>query len=65
MALRIIRTAICSDSPNVLREWAGGANWYLNRAVKIMADFDHTRLEYIGGSQKAENAFMTRLQLVF
>jgi len=51
-----------ADSPRAIREWGAGANWYLNRNVKVMADYEETRLEYANGARKRECAVLLRLQ---
>ena len=47
------------------REWAAGLNWYFNRNVRFMADFDHTRLELMTGERKIEDVVLTRMQFWF
>jgi phosphate-selective porin OprO and OprP len=44
-----------------------GVNWYLNRDVKLMLDYDQTRFHdgAPGGDRPTEHAIMTRVQLVF
>jgi len=51
-----------ADSPRAIREWGAGANWYLNRNVKVMADYEYTRLEYANGARRRERAVLLRLQ---
>ncbi len=53
------------DSPRAIREWGAGATWYFNRSVKMMADYEHTRLEYSDKTRKIEDAVLLRLQLAF
>jgi phosphate-selective porin OprO/OprP len=49
------------------RAWAVGANWYLNRAVKVTADYEDTH--FLGGgaeaNRDAEHALLTRFQVAF
>lgn len=53
-------------TPRRAREWAGGVNWYLNRAVKIACDYGHTNFgggAAAGGNRPAERVILTRLQI--
>lgn len=48
------------------KSWTIGLNWYLNRSIKVLADFDETfynggRAD--GGDRQNEHALFTRLQL--
>jgi phosphate-selective porin OprO/OprP len=49
------------------RAWAVGANWYLNRAVKVTANYEDTH--FLGGgaeaNRDAEHALLTRFQVAF
>ena len=47
--------------------WAAGANWFLNREVKFMADYEHTRFKYgaPGGDRRDERVIFTRWQVSF
>jgi phosphate-selective porin OprO/OprP len=49
------------------RAWALGANWFLNRAVKIQAQYENT--SYQGGSETgdrdSDHEFLTRFQVAF
>jgi phosphate-selective porin OprO/OprP len=48
--------------------WTAGANWYLNRWIRVMADFDHTWFSdgRAGGRHRpSENTILTRLQINF
>ncbi len=48
--------------------WAIGANWYLNKYLRLMTDFEQTLFnagKASGGDRNNENALLTRLQLAF
>jgi len=51
--------------------WAAGLNWYLNKNVKAVFDFEQTKFHsgaanvINNGNRKTENAFTSRLQLSF
>ena len=49
------------------RAWAIGLNWYLNRNVKYMVDFERTTFTggAAGGNRPAENAILVRSQVAF
>lgn len=44
-------------------EWAIGLNWYLNKNVKFVFDYDRTYFD--GGVLKTEDLLITRFQLAF
>lgn len=54
-------------TPRSAREWVGGVNWYLNRLVRISADYGVTGFE--GGSTRgarpAERVILFRFQINF
>jgi phosphate-selective porin OprO/OprP len=57
-----------AELPTRADSWGFGLNWYLNRNVRASFNFDHTDLK--GGQSGSvadfgENAFLTRVQLVF
>ncbi len=54
-----------SDSPRAMREVGAGANWYLNRNVKVMTDCERTRLDFLDGTRRREIAVLVRLQVAF
>ncbi|MCB4757022.1 MAG: OprO/OprP family phosphate-selective porin [Elusimicrobia bacterium] len=56
-----------STSARQAQAWAVGANWYLSRAVKIMADFEQTRFKKgaVTGDRPIERVFVTRWQVAF
>ncbi len=48
--------------------WTVGVNWYLNRSIKVMANFDHTWFNggRSGGRDRpSEDTILTRLQLSY
>ena len=49
------------------RGWAVGANWYLNRAVKVTADYEETyfRGGSVSGNRETERDVFTRIQVGF
>ena len=49
------------------RGWAVGANWYLNRAVKVTADYEETyfRGGAASGDRETERDLFTRIQVGF
>jgi phosphate-selective porin OprO/OprP len=49
------------------RGWAVGANWYLNRAVKLTADYEETYFRGGGasGNRDTERDVFTRIQVGF
>ena len=49
------------------RAWAGGLNWYLNKYVKFMLDYEQTRFSggAPGGDREGERAILSRSQIAF
>jgi len=48
--------------------WTAGLNWYLNRYVRVMANFDHTWFDggRVGGRDRpSEDTILTRVQLSY
>jgi phosphate-selective porin OprO/OprP len=59
--------ASAASTPSKAKAWAVGLNWYLARAVKLAADYEHTT--FTGGTatgdREAENIVFTRVQYAF
>ena len=59
--------ASAASTPSRAKAWAVGINWYLARAVKLAADYEHTT--FTGGTatgdREAENFVVTRVQYAF
>ena len=49
------------------REWAIGLNWYINRNVKFVLDYDRSSFKNgaIVGNRQTENGILTRLQFAY
>lgn len=59
--------ATLTKSAKQAREWAGGANWYLNRSVKIMVDYAQTSFSggAATGDRPDEKVVLSRFQVAF
>ena len=50
------------------KSWAIGVNWYMNKMVRLMLDFDYTNFDGgapNGGDRRSEEVMMSRVQWVF
>lgn len=57
-----------TQSAREAKAWVGGVNWYLNRNVKFMFDYERTAFKGGAGSgedRETEKAFLTRAQVAF
>jgi len=57
-----------ANTANQASAWDAGVNWYLNRAVKLTAEYEETRFEDGGaatGVRPIERAMLTRFQVAF
>jgi phosphate-selective porin OprO/OprP len=57
-----------SNAARKAKSWAIGTNWYLNRFVRLMLDFDYTDFTGgapNGGDRRSEEVLMSRVQWVF
>jgi phosphate-selective porin OprO/OprP len=68
----IYNYGLASDatSPRHLHEWDGGVNWYLNRLLRISADYANTAFgggasASAGGNKLPEKVFIFRFQINF
>lgn len=55
-------------SVNHASTWTVGANWFLNKAKRLMANYEETYFDggaAGGGDRQTEKVFSTRLQLSF
>jgi len=62
--------ASATTSPWRAREWVGGVNWYLNRMLRISADYANTNFAggatvANGGNRPTERVFINRFQVNF
>ena len=56
-----------ATTPSKARAWAVGLNWYLAKAIKVLADYEHTTFTggTAAGDRAAESFVVTRLQYSF
>jgi phosphate-selective porin OprO/OprP len=59
-----------ATSPRHTKEWVGGVNWYLNRALRISLDYGYTKFgggatAALGGDRPIERALLQRFQINF
>ena len=56
-----------AKSARSAKEFAAGLNWYWNRNVKVVFNYEHTKFDggASGGDRETENVFLSRLQLAF
>jgi phosphate-selective porin OprO/OprP len=59
-----------ATSPRHVKEWVGGVNWYLNRAVRLSLDYGNTNFgggapAAAGGNRPTERALLQRFQINF
>ena len=56
-----------ATAPRHLHEWVGGVNWYLNRLVRISADYGDTNFGggATTGNRRSERALLLRFQINF
>ncbi len=62
------RFANPATAPRFAEEQGIGVNWYLNRDIKLMTDYEHTGFRMAPGSSTplhSENVLMSRVQLQF
>jgi len=57
-------------TPRHAKEWVGGVNWYLNRALRISLDYGYTKFgggapAALGGDRPIERALLQRFQVSF
>ena len=59
--------ASAAGTPTKAKAWAVGLNWYLARAIKLVADYEHTTFTggAVTGDREAENFVVTRVQYAF
>lgn len=61
--------ARADDAASSARSWGMGLNWYLNRYLKLAANYTHARFGHAEGNatgrREDERVFFTRVQLVF
>jgi phosphate-selective porin OprO/OprP len=59
--------AALASSPSKAKAWAVGLNWYLAKAIKVVADYEHTTFTggAASGDREPENFVVTRVQYSF
>ncbi len=59
--------ADATKSARRARAWAAGVNWYLNRNVKLVMNYENTTFigGAVGGDRSAEHALLSRFQIAF
>jgi phosphate-selective porin OprO and OprP len=59
--------ADATRSAHEAREWALGANWYLNRNIKFVLNYANTDFKggAVGGNRRTEKAVLSRIQTAF
>lgn len=67
---RVFTTGFANRNVSVdeAEAWGGGLNWYLNRNVKLVLDYEHTEFSggaLLRGDRETENAIFTRFQLSY
>lgn len=56
-----------AKSARSAKEFAAGLNWYWNRNMKLVFNYEHTKFDggATSGDRETENVFLSRLQLAF
>ena len=56
-----------ASTPSRAKAWAVGLNWYLAKAIKVVADYEHTTFTggASAGARESENFVVTRVQYSF
>jgi phosphate-selective porin OprO/OprP len=56
-----------ASSARSAKAWAAGVNWYLNRSIKLMLDYETTQFEggAATGDREDENILFSRFQISF
>jgi phosphate-selective porin OprO/OprP len=54
-------------SPRAAHAWGAGVNWYLNRCIRLSADYQRTRFRggAATGDRAPENTVLSRIQVAF
>ena len=67
-AIAAFLVAAAAASAQEATEYGVGFNWYLNRFVKLVTDYEHTNFRMVPGNKspfRDENVLMSRVQLAF